>query len=91
VTDQLYLVCPGCEHTEQWCRPDGDTAAADPPAADRREQRDTTDGAAAPACPACGSDRAYLHHAPALPDPATDTDCCNDLPVVASDGGGDDR
>lgn len=47
MADDLFLVCPACEHTE----------TADEPAA----------------CPACGSDRAYLHHAPALPDETTES------------------
>lgn len=52
--DDLFLVCPACEHSEPAEEP---TRSAGEP----------------PACPACGSDRTYLHHAPGVPDATNET------------------
>ena len=66
MTDPSYLVCPTCEHVGRRDRAEaaGDTAGG-PDAGDEAAGATAPTG---PACPACGSGRAYHTPEPALPD-----------------------
>ena len=66
-----YLVCPTCEHVESRDQAGGRAEAAGDTAGGPPEAGDEAAGATAPAgpaCPACGSGRAYHTPEPALPD-----------------------